>query len=397
MSRSPAGRHPLADPASAEETFVQQCLTRCIWPDRPALRPAQDLNWDRLFHLLLQHSLSGIFFIIGRQQPDLWPEALQQRLAREYYSAVLWGDACAQEASDVLAALSRSSIPLIVLKGWSRLDTVYAGDYGQRTSSDIDLLVPPEYAARAEDALLDMGYGAEPEARPGHIRRYGSRRSYQLGRDPGAFRSVFFVGVHWGLLDAPYHPQWIRIDEVFKRAVPTQVAGASVLRLASEDEIVYECAHLGLHHGYDEALYRYYEMAALLLKRGSALDWANVRARASEWRLVIPTQRVLGSLSSLWPEVIPAESLAALQALRPTRSEALVHWAVSGRENRAVRAVIDWLTLPTVVDRLRFPLEIAFPSRAFVVQKYGPAPGGVWPLLYLHRTGVALRQAVGWF
>jgi hypothetical protein len=40
-------------------------------------------------------------------------------------------------------ALGEAGIRSLVLKGWALIPTLYGGDYGQRTYSDIDVLVLP--------------------------------------------------------------------------------------------------------------------------------------------------------------------------------------------------------------------------------------------------------------
>lgn len=378
-----------------EEAFLLACLTHRLLPDRPLPPRAQDLDWDVVEALLFRHRLMGVFYRLGLEQPGLWPQALQNRLRREYHSALLWGDRCLEEVRTVLAALGQAGIPSIALKGWAAIPTVYGGDYGQRTYADIDLLVPPRDAERAEQVVQELGYRATPEPWPGMNRRFYNGRPFQLPQDAGAFGQVFAIALHWHLLDTPFFFGRMPADPFFARSQRVRLAGTEASILGPEDHLVYACGHLALHHEYDDALFRYYEMAWVILQAGSGFDWQGVVERAAAWRLVLPVQGVVAHLAQLWPELVPAPVLQQVAALRPTRAERTVHhWAVARKDNHTVRALLAWLTQPGWARRLRYPLEKAFPSPAYLRWRYGPAPGGLWPLLYLRRLGRAARY--GW-
>jgi hypothetical protein len=204
----------------------------------------------------------------------------------------------------------------------------------------------------------------------------------------------FSVGLHWRLLDTPYHFR-IPVEDLLARSVALQVAGQDVATLAPEDQLVYACGHLALHHLYDEALSRYYELAWGLLRAWQAFDWGAVLQRTQEWRLVLPAQRVLERLEGLWPGLMPSEALDLVITLTPSRSERFVHrWVVAETGNPAVRAILAWLTMPGFGRRWRYALEHAFPGPDYMTQRYGAAPGGRWPLLYLRRIGLATRHAI---
>jgi hypothetical protein len=60
-----------------------------------------------------------------------------------------------------------------------------------------------------------------------------------------------------------------------------------------------------------------------------------------------------------------------------------------------MRAMLAWLTMPGFGRRWRYLAEHAFPGPAYLQQRYGDPPGGLWPLHYLRRFSLAgwLRDA----
>lgn len=230
---------------------------------------------------------------------------------------------------------------------------------------------------------------------PGYRRRYRVSRAYVLSTDSTPLGQSFAIGLHWGLLDTPFYDRQISIDGLFERARPLQVAGVDVQAMAPVDDFVYSCGHLGLHHGYDEALFRYFELASLILRSGPNFDWEALAARAGAWRLVIPTSHVLSRLDELWSGIVPCRALKEILALRATRSEQIVHrLVIEHQENRTVRVLLNWLTLPGLAQRGQFILETAVPRPAHLQERYGPPARGLWPLLYLRHAAAAVQNVI---
>ena len=382
-----------ADSHGIERTFVLSCLAHRLLPDHPRPTPPADLDWLGVTDLVVRHGLTGLFYVLGNTVTNPWPGELWEHLRTSYEGLQRWGEQNVHQVHDVLAALRGAGIPVMVLKGWGLVPTIYNGDHGQRRCGDIDILVPPEDAARAEHIMQDIGCEGEAEHWPGYLRRYGSSRMYRPPRDAATSRHVGTIDLHWVLMPPPFHSQQSDTQGLFERAAQLNVAGVDACVPSPEDHLVYCCAHQARHHDVDEAWFRYFEAAALFISRGSAFDWDTVARRAQDWRLVLPLQGTIAHIESLWPGIVPKRALATISSLQATRAERAVHhWGIEETGNLTAYAVLSGLTRPT--QRWRFLLETAVPSPAYMRFRYGPAPGGVWPLLYLQRARIAAKYAL---
>ena len=386
----------MPDVFDREEGFLLNALASRFFPSHPFPDPPADLDWERLHTLLKHHRLGAHFYVLGKSQRAGWPVAFRERLRLEYYSLMCFGDHWLGQIKLILSTLNEAGIPVIVLKGWAVIQTVYEGDYSQRVYDDMDILVHPKDVNAAALILEKLGWKVV-ERRPGFDRRYFNAQAYYHGEQSLFLGRVFLIGFHWGLLRHPvYDPKQIDVGVLFERAHPLEIAGIPILELSIEDHIVYNCAHIVLHHHSDVGWYRYYELAAAIKKAGVGLDWQRVLQNATDWKLILPLQKVSKRIEEYWPEVLPDAVSISIERLEPALSERLIQvWYEKTNNSLVSEHIITWLAMPGIKKRISFILEDVFPDRAYMTKYYGKAPGGVWPLLYFRRYYYLIRKFFG--
>ena len=379
------GEWPPAD--DREFTFLLAVLASRLFPERPFPDPPADLDWERLDELLRLHRLSAHFYVLGKSQRDRWPGSFRERLRLDRYSLMIFGDQFLRRIKPVLSALTEAKIPVIVLKGWALIQTIYGGDFGQRIYCDIDILVHPKDADSSEKILRKLGWQAEEEQRPGFARRYYNAQAYSFLEQPGIWGRVYSIGFHWGLFHHPaYNPEQIDLETLFECALPMEIAGVRVLEMSLEDHIVYNCAHILLQHRSEEMLLNYYEIAAVIKNANSSLNWQKVQEHAKRWKLVLPLKTVVKKIEKFWPGTVPASVLTSIEGIKPALGEQFIHiWYEKTNNNPILEHFLTWFTMSGIKRRLSFILEEIFPDQACMKKSYGPAPGGFWPLLYGRR------------
>jgi hypothetical protein len=377
-----------------EMKYILACLNTeldCVHHPCPT---DHEVDWGRLLTLLRRNSLAGHFYVIRKKCPDHWPTWFKEELRQDHYGLLLYGDYCIVQVKKVLTRLIENGVEIIVLKGWSLIPTIYDGDYSQRFCNDIDILVHPRDIEKTMAILENTGWKAELEKRPGFSNRYYNARTYHLGNHPGVFGLIFGIGVHWGLLHHPaYNPKQITIEDLFTRAHGLEVAGVQVGELSIEDQIIYGCAHLDLHHRNEITLNRFYEIAAIIVKKGQGINWTQILYRAGKWQLISPLLNVLKEVDHLWNGIIPASIIVALEDKKITPYERITLWwnkRVSPSDSSDL--IFSWIMMSGVKRKIGFFLENLFPEKTYMIRYYGPAPSGIWVLLYLLRITRKLHQ-----
>ena len=375
---------------SREERYLLSCLTAALY-ETPFPAPPDGLDWEEFLQRLVHHRLVGLFAALGRNGQARWPSTFLDQLRRERVKRLLYGQAYGAELAQVLSALSARGIPVIVLKGWALIQSLYGGDTSQRVYSDADLLVPAGCADAGEQVLLELGYRPAPdEPHPGYFKRYAANLAFSSPRELAPIKGHVQIELHWALIHVPYFSQQVDMDGFFARATPISIFDAAAMELSPTDMLIHLAAHQVLHHSSEDRLARDYELAIWIGKHREQIDWSVLASRAQDWRLGLAVQQALERLNLLWPGYLPGAALAEIRALRTGWIERQM-FLMETIHIDLLRVIEIFLSLP-YGHRLRYLLETVFPGPAFLRWRYGLAPWGIWPLLHIVRIGNAFGR-----
>lgn len=201
------------------------------WP------PLPEGHWPRVLELARRHRLgarAGGRLAAGGAGEGGGREALvglwRQSLGDQALFAELLGR--------IGAAAARAGLPCLALKGADLARRIYPP--GERSSNDLDLLVPESRLEEAEALLAREGF------RPDHPEPLLARRHWFASTYRHRDRPRLQVDLHWGLAAAG-RARW-RLGDLFARREPLEgVEGISVM--AAEDLLVYLALHAVAFHG----------------------------------------------------------------------------------------------------------------------------------------------------
>lgn len=156
------------------------------WPDVIRLAQAEDVA--PLLHVAVQRASLPI------------PEEVRDTLEYAFYQTVAADTLRTQDLRPLLAALSSTGTPTLLLKG-PALGRMLYQDTAIRPMGDIDLAVPLESVAACHTILASLGYTpVETEIAPGSQLAYRNEQGF-LHKEP----LHPAVELHWHLLDIPYY------------------------------------------------------------------------------------------------------------------------------------------------------------------------------------------------
>lgn len=299
-------------------------------------------DWERFELLAAHHGLVSILYKGLKPHDVAVPHDLLQRMRMTYFGNTLRNQLVHRLLDEVATAFDAARIAVIVLKGASLIETLYASDPGLRHLTDIDLLVDERDAQRAGALLIAMGLegaGTTPDERRGplcHIHTVYIKPS---------MRSLP-IELHWRLFE-PYLPYCFDLAEVRAAARPFPGGTENVLTMAPEHELAHLCIHLERHAlAYRSLVGRedwfelltmpqglgrlawLYDVAAYIRRRAEEVDWDRFAARARRWAIDGRLYAVLELCRRALGVEPPAEVMRALDRRPPRLTERLAHRVV---------------------------------------------------------------------
>ncbi len=351
------------------------------------------LEWGRFYQFIEKNRLAPHFSVLAKRLPVDFPEEIKHELKLARYQNLLYGDACKLQVHQVLAGLKEAGIPVIVLKGWAAIQWLYGGDHGQRVYDDIDILVPVQNKEAVEAVLEKGGFSPILAVDPDYADRFSNAKAFTRPAMEVNLGKQFSIGFHWGLTHFPYYDrERINTDELFDRSLPLQVAGVGVAELSLEDQLIYACAHLALHHRNDETLLQYFEIAAIPKRAGAALDWDSVINRAKGWGYLAQLRVVLSAVNSLWKDIPGKKILDRLDQVPIPWKERWLDQMVAGVKGNPIRsAFVEVLALPGIANKLRAIWFNMFPPRRYMEHRYNSQGKSMASLYWIRVKGAISR------
>jgi hypothetical protein len=309
-------------------------------------------------------------------------------LQAAYYQAVAANTIQRRELADVLGALGRAEVDVVLLKGTALAYTVYA-DPVSRLMGDIDAWIETDRFPAAVGALAALGYRSRDKSdRPPALASLVGGEQQMVSSVPG----TGLVELQWPAFRGEWTRHTTQIDHagIRARCLPLVVEGQRALVMAPGDTLIHLCHHQAISHQFGFPGVRGL-LDLHLIVEGTDLDWPEIVACARDWRLSTVVWTVCDLTRQLFDTPIPDEVLGAL-APAPWRRRAihrlqlermLLEMTSAGYHRR--RFWIQLLLIDRIRDMVRLIGRGLFPESAWLRARYGAEPGAsLWRARLLH-------------
>ena len=349
-----------------------------------ALRSAERSDQPTDYDWVVEDPVVGFLApVLWRRRRDEIGGSVGEAGAKQYRANVARFVLFRERVQRIIAALSESGIPVIVLKGVLLAETLFDSP-GLRAMGDIDLLVRHQDFTTAMGVLKRLGWQPkENNDKANLLSVIGSKGfdpAWQTGEWSLRDDVGFALDLHWHLSPSLWlRPAYrIDMDSVWQQAVPIvegDLHGAYAL--SPVHTLAHLCLHIA-HHGM-RPLRAYLDIDHFVRREASLSEWkwADFAALAREWQIVSPCYHVLFFTRELLDTPLPQE---ALQALWPGRSARyrvallLPPQALLQHPPRVLGARYPYLTRLALIDRAEDLIRIAWrtvlPSRSWLQHRY---------------------------
>ena len=260
---------------SREDHLLLKGLRFCFNPEfLTELKGLGESDWVIIADNAAQHGVGSFLWhhLKPHEHSLAIPRIVREKFVQLYISSSAKGMVIRNQLSHLLAMLHDNNIWNVVLKG-AFLAEKYYGDFSIRPMTDIDILIDLEDSVRVEELLIKEGYKPKISARMPVILHH-----FTYTAPKGGLK----LEIHHSLL--PLQDS-LKCDNILlrKRSVKTVVADCQTHALALEDLLLYQCYHLGMHFLLHFGLRSLCDIAMIIRKDESLIDWSVLARHAAKW------------------------------------------------------------------------------------------------------------------
>ncbi|MBM7573497.1 nucleotidyltransferase family protein [Aquibacillus albus] len=204
-----------------------------------------NIDWDKFVDLTIHHRVFPLIYKeFKKYEKSIVPDRIMQRLEHYYTNNTFNMLALTAEMGNVCQAFSDNNIQALVLKGPVLAESLY-GNISDRTSKDLDILVPIDSINKVKTILTEYGYILDKNQpwilddwkwKYHHLSYYHPEKKVQ-------------IEIHWRL--SPEMGKEPSFDELWKRRKVSDLTDGPVYLLGSEDLLFYL-----MNHGFRHAWFR---------------------------------------------------------------------------------------------------------------------------------------------
>lgn len=270
------------------------------------LRPLRPDQWEALLLEAKKHGISPILYslLVELEKSSNLDIPQKEQLYPIHLATAVRNTLILHDTKLLLSSLQEAGVSVAGLKGIYLLENVL-GDVGSRSMNDIDILIKKQDLSQCMKVLERLGY--TPTA-------YFNLEDHNIDTKhvpPMQKKRGALLEVHWTLLEEN-EPFTIDAEALWERTMPATIADVDVLSLGVEDLILHLCLHLAYQHYLQLGLRGLVDIALVIHKFNSEIDWNKLVEIAKSWGAQRVTALTLRLVETQLNVSIPSEVSSAL-------------------------------------------------------------------------------------
>jgi len=327
-------------------------------------------DWDYLITTIIERGIGPLFYkkLPFLTNSSLIPETVKNKLQQAYYKTFSRSTILYEHFRRIAEAFYLQDVPVITLKGIYLSEWLYQ-DIGLRQFSDIDLLVKEKEGEKCLRILSDLGY------KPSEI----SLSKLVLSRfEIIHYSAMILNGVSVEIhikLHSESEKYNVLVSELWKNAIPTTLNGTNVYTLNTYDLLVHLCLHLDKHFQKGHVQFTCFNDITNLLERNSdAINWTKFIETCNLYKCEDIVFKYIIMTNKYMQATVPSDIIQKYNSLLTEEDELLFINYLKGIEvDSKIKLSLHFEYLKinkNFSDKIKYMLDVLFPSKVFMIQKY---------------------------
>lgn len=346
-------------------------------------------NWEKACMKLIKKGVAPLFLEIAERHAEVKakiPAEVMAKLRQAYLKTVSRSMVLYDAFREIAVALNERGIKAVALKGIYLAEHLYP-KIGMRQFSDIDLLFCHEDVEQTLKILTDLGFSfantnlsetITSVFEPAHLRPL--------------LRNGISVEVHTRLQE-PLHSYKLNEQAMMERAIATIINGQPFMTLEIHDILIHLCLHLDKHLTSAQLqLYSLADIAYLMQKYGSQLDWALLLQRCQEYQAEHEVIKILQITQELFKFSLPVTLRPKNQTSDATHEHLHRHLNDQAFNIMASHTHLFYIQkIKNPLGKLHYLKEVLLPGRLVMKRVYNLKNDRWYWLWYPYRIWIGLK------
>ena len=347
-------------------------------------------NWDSAVTNIIARQTAPLFFkkLPLLSNRDLIPVEATNKLQQAYYKSLSRGMVLYNAFEKVAEAFCAADIRVVVLKGIYLSEWLY-GDIALRQFSDMDLLVSKDDAMQCMSILTELGFKPSDSA----VTEFISSKSEIVHYVPMVHNNVS-VEIHIKLHRESTHYN-IKTEALLNNAEKFLLRNKPVYALELHDLLIHLCVHLDKHfRGGHVQFTSFNDIVNLLEKYKIEIDWTLLGQQCSYHECEQTVFKFLVLIHKFYNAALPNDILMKYGALLSGADENLFIGYLNGDFIQQYHVGLHWQSICMTRgfgNKLHYLLDLIFPPKKFMLQKYGIQHSALFWLWYPYRYYVGFK------
>lgn len=331
-------------------------------------------NWATFVSEASRHRIAPLLYHKTKlaDAESLIPKDVVRKLREKYLANAYRNTVLFHQLTDLVARLNNKDIPVILLKGAHLAEFVYK-DISLRPMSDLDILVKEEHLSEAVQIAFSAGYQFFYDKKT-EKEKSGKSYCYDILEYYKHFQPLIhpetkcLLEIHCFITNVGSSFE-IPTSELWKTAQPATLNDHAVFLLSPEDLIIHLCLHAAYDHLFCFGMSALYDISLTIRHYGGKIDWQKIIIRSSQWRtnqcLLLSLYFTKKWLGAKVPDEIfknfridEMVRIAEEQIFKTSETVPLHPHYIQWRNRKGMR------------DKIRYVLDVLFPSREFMANRY---------------------------
>lgn len=348
-------------------------------------------NWNKFLINIIERGVSPLLYVKLVKLPNSHkiPKFVIQKLKKTYYLTINRSVKLQDSFRIIAEAFNFADIPIIALKGVYLSEWLYK-DIGLRQFSDIDLLIREEDNIKCFSLLDDLGFFCYDGIESEHINGQEDLMHYKPRLNKQGVCVELHIKIHHN--NVKYN---FPVEKLWQSSTKGLINGVEISVLEFNDNLIYLTLHLDKHFKNGHVQFTCFnDIVNILTECADEINWTHLNETCKKYNCNEIVFMYFILVEKYFNVLIPNYIHNEYKTLLEIKTEKIFLKYLRGYssyQTTHLEHIANLKSKQSVIGRLKYIIDVIFPSKSFMIEKYNINNHYFVLLYYPYRYYVGIR------